>query len=241
MVRTEFHVHTNASHDSLMGGSALLRMCKKKGIDCVAITDHKEIEGAMAVKPLLEDNGVHVIVGEEVFTSEGEIIGLWLSERIEPGLTPDQTVSEIRRQGGFVCVPHPYDEKRYMTVLAREALFRIAFDVDCIETHNGRNVDARFDDEQEAAYAQAAAINPDIRRVIGCDAHCPFEIGRNVVVTESPITREEFPRCLDGALFEPSFCHPWAHGATRVARLIKMVKGGDLRGIARILTRKLSR
>lgn len=241
MARTEFHIHTKASHDSLMGKRALLRGCRRAGIDCLAITDHNEIKGALEIKPWLEARGVAVIVGEEIFTSEGEIIGLWLTERIEPGLTPEETVAEIRRQGGAVYVPHPYDEKRHKTVFDRGALMRIAPDVDCVEVHNGRNVDPRYDVEQEAAYGQVAAINPGARRVVGCDAHCPFEVGRNAVVTESPITRDGFPACLDAATFETSLCHPRAHGATRIARLVKMIQGGDFSGIARVLSRKFSR
>lgn len=239
--RTEFHMHTRASHDSLMGRHALLAMCRRRHVDCVAITDHNEVHGALELKPWLEARGVSVIVGEEVFTAEGEIIGLWLTDRIERDLTPEETVRQIRTQGGAVYVPHPYDEKRHKTVLRREALLRIAPDVDCIEVHNGRNVEARFDEEQERAYEQASAINPAIRRVIGCDAHCFFEVGRNTVVTDAPVTREGFPACLDGARFEGSPCHPLAHGTTRLARLVKLIAGGDFREISRILARKLSR
>lgn len=241
MPRCEFHIHTDASHDSLMSDRVLLRSCKKTGVDCIAVTDHNEVKGALGLKSPFEAEGIQVIVGEEVFTSEGEIIGLWLSERIEPGMTPEETVGEIKRQGGAVYVPHPFDEKRCKTVLSREALLRIAADVDCIEVHNGRNVEVRYDDEQEAAFRQAVAINPNIRRVVGCDAHCDFEVGRNVVITEAPVTREGFPACLDRAVFVTNPCHPKAHGATRKARLIKMIGGGDIRGIARVLARKLSR
>lgn len=240
MARTEFHVHTYASNDSLMSGRALLRKCLENKINCVAITDHNEVKGALALRQPFEERGVSVIVGEEVLTSEGEIIGLWLTERIESGMTPEETVAEIKRQGGAVYVPHPYDEKRYKTVLSREALLRIANDVDCIEVHNGRNAEERFDARQESAYEQAAALNPSIRRVIGCDAHCDFEVGRNVVVTGDVVTRDNFPACLDKAAFESSPCHPKAHGTTRKARLVKMIKGGDFHGIARVLARKLS-
>lgn len=241
MSRTEFHVHTISSHDSLMSRRALLSACKENDIDCVAVTDHNEIDGALELRASFCAEGVDVIVGEEIFTSEGEIIGLWLSHRIQPGLTPEQTVAEIKRQGGAVYVPHPYDEKRHKTVLSREALLRIASEIDCIEVHNGRNAECRYDDEQEAAYLQAAAINPHIRRIVGCDAHCSFEVGRNVVTTCLPVTRERFPECLDEADYEKSPCHPKAHATTRKVRLLKMLEGGDLRGIARVLARKFSR
>lgn len=241
MHRSEFHIHTNASHDSLMSGRTLLRACKKHDIDCVAVTDHNEIDRALELKAAFCAEGIDVIVGEEVFTSEGEIIGLWLSHRIQPGLTPEQTVAEIKRQGGAVYVPHPYDEKRHKTVLSREALLRIAPEIDCIEVHNGRNAERRYDDEQEAAYMQAAAINPHIRRIVGCDAHCSFEVGRNVVSSYVPVTRECFPECLDEADYETSPCHLKAHATTRKVRLLKMLEGGDLRGITRVLARKFSR
>lgn len=241
MFRTEFHIHTNASHDSLMSKRALLRSCKRANIDCVAITDHNEIKGALSFKPWLEARGVSVIVGEEIFSSEGEIIGLWLSDRIEPGLTPEETVAEIKQQDGAVYIPHPYDEKRYKTVLDRRALIRIADDVDCIEIHNGRNADNLYDDEQEMAYQEVSKVNPSIKPIIGCDAHCFFEVGRNYVMTEMPILRDCFPECLSMAKFEFSSCHRLAHSATRVARAVKMIKGGDFNGIARVLSRKLSR
>ena len=239
--RNEFHMHTRASHDSLMGRYALLAMCRFRHIDCVAITDHNEIKGAIKLKPWLEARGLSVIVGEEVFTSEGEIIGLWLTERIERGLTPEETVRRIKAQGGSVYVPHPYDEKRYRTVLKREALLRIAEDVDCIEVHNGRNVEVRYDHEQELAFKEASVVNPSIRRVIGCDAHCIFEVGRNIVITDGPVIRDNFPACLNGAVFEGKSCHPLAHCTTRVVRFFKLIAGGDLREISRILARKLSR
>lgn len=234
--RTEFHVHTRASRDSLMGKHALFAMCRLKHIGCVAITDHDELSGALAVKPWMEARGVSVIPGEEVMTSEGEIIGLWLSERVEPGLTPEETVAEIRRQGGAVYVPHPYDEKRWRTVLRPEALRRVAGEVDCIEVHNGRNADPSFDEEQERI-----ANELGIPAVIGADAHCFFEVGRNAVVTSAPFTREGFAETLSSASFEPSPCHPLAHAATRAVRVLKMVSRGDFGGVRRALVRRFAR
>ena len=235
-MRTEFHVHTRASHDSFMGRRALLSACKAQRVGCVAITDHNEVKGAIAFKPYLEAHGVSVIVGEEVFTSEGEIIGLFLTERIEPDMTPEETVAEIRRQGGVVYVPHPYDEKRHRTVLSPDAQRRLASEFDCMEIHNGRNADPLY----SAAQADIAS-GLGVPGVVGGDSHCFFEIGRNVCVTEEPFVRESFARVLDSARFEVSGCHPLAHAATRVVRFVKLIGKGDFRGIHRILARKLAR
>lgn len=235
-MRTEFHVHTRASHDSLMGRRALLAMCRARGIGCVAITDHNEVFGALAFKPYLEARGLRVIVGEEVFTSEGEIIGLFLNERVESGMTPEETVAEIRRQGGIVYVPHPYDEKRRRTVLSADAQRRLAPEFDCMEVHNGRNADKDFTKRQAAIAAELG-----VPAVVGGDSHCFFEVGRNACVTDEPFTREGFVRVLSTARFETSACHPLAHAATRLVRLAKMIGRGDFRGVHRVLARKLAR
>lgn len=235
-MRTEFHVHTKASHDSLMGRRALLAVCKARKVGCVAITDHNEVSGAIALKPYLEAHGVRVIVGEEVFTSEGEIIGLFLKERVEPGMTPEETVAEIHRQGGIVYVPHPYDEKRHKTVLSSGAQRRLASEFDCMEVHNGRNLNASYSERQAEIAGELGAP-----AVVGGDSHCFFEVGRNVCVTDENFTRESFGRMLSSARFETSACHPFAHAATRLVRLVKMIGRGDFRGVQRVLTRKLAR
>lgn len=235
-MRTEFHVHTKASRDSLMGRRSLLAMCRARKVGCVAITDHNEVHGAVSFKPYLEAHGVSVIVGEEIFTSEGEIIGLFLSERVEPGMTPEQTIAEIRRQGGIVYVPHPHDEKRRKTVLSEDAQRRLASEFDCMETHNGRNVSAAYSERQADIASELG-----VPAVVGGDSHCFFEVGRNVCVTDEPFMRDGFSRVLSTARFETSSCHPLAHAVTRLVRLAKMIGRGDFRGVHRVLARKLAR
>lgn len=235
MVRTEFHIHTKYSHDSAMGMHALARMCKLRHIDCLAITDHNEIAGALAFKPYLESQGIQVIVGEEVFTSEGEIIGLWLSEHIERGLTPEETIAEIRRQGGLVYVPHPYDEKRYKTVLKPEALARVANDIDCIEVHNGRNISAEYDAKQKAIAEQY-----NLPQIIGCDAHCFFEVGRNYVESAEPFTKENFLNNLASSTFHGSQCLSIAHTGTKLVRGTRILRKEGVGGILRVLNRKIA-
>lgn len=239
--RTELHVHTSASHDSLMGGHTLLAACRARRVGCVAITDHNEVSGALALGPWLGRRGVSVIVGEEVMTSEGEVIGLFLTERVPAGMSPEDTVRAIRAQGGVTYVPHPFDEKRRRTVLNREALHRIAPEVDLVEVHNGRNASASYDAEQRRAYEEVKQMNPGVIPVVGGDSHCFFEVGRNVCVTDGPLTRESFLRLIHGARLESRKCHPLAHAATRLVRLTKMLGRGDLDAVRRAFHRRFAR
>ena len=144
MKKIEFHVHTRFSNDSILGLFFILMMCKFRKIDCLVITDHNEIDGAIKYKEKLLKYGIDVIVGEEIFTKDGEIIGLFLNKKIEPYLSAEDTVKRIRKQKGLVYIPHPYDEKRYKTVITQEALEKISKDIDFIEIHNGRNIRSIF-------------------------------------------------------------------------------------------------
>lgn len=232
--RTEFHVHTRFSHDSFLGRCALLMMCKIRRIDAVAITDHNEIEGALALKSYLENNGVSVIVGEEIFTSEGEIIGLFLKDRVEPGLTPEDTVAEIKRQNGIVYVPHPYDEKRHKTVLSHAAFERCSNWVDCAEIHNGRNVDLRFSAVQKRICEEMGVLP-----IVGGDAHCFFEIGRNICITQVPFDRGSFHCVLKNATFQTRKCLFLSHKATAAVRLWGIFKEEGIGGVCRAVFGRL--
>ena len=113
------HIHTKYSHDSLLCFIPLyikLKICK---IDCVAVTEHNNILGALKFKEFCKKNNLNisVIVGEEIMTESGEIIGLFLSRNIPKGLSAEDTIRQIREQDGIVYIPHPYDEKRNKTVL----------------------------------------------------------------------------------------------------------------------------
>ena len=113
MYKSEFHVHTRYSKDSILSYWLLLLILKIKKINTVAITDHNEVAGALKYKDKFKKHGIELIVGEEIFTNKGEIIGLGLTTKIEPDLSPKETIKQIKEQNGIVYVPHPYDEKRY--------------------------------------------------------------------------------------------------------------------------------
>ncbi len=214
-VKTEFHIHTRFSKDSLLTGPFLLLMCKFRKIKCIAITDHNELKGALSYRNSFEKKGIRVIPGEEIFSKDGEIIGLFLKERIEPGMSAEKTAKEIKKQGGMVYIPHPYDEKRYKTVIKEDALQRIIGDVDIIEVHNGRNVSPAFSEKQkeiQSMYGKTACV--------GSDAHTFFEIGRNYAKLSS-VEKDELLKALETAEFTERKCLFLSHKWTIVAKLLK--------------------
>jgi glycosyltransferase involved in cell wall biosynthesis len=130
------HVHTNHSRDCAVPVDDLLERAAEVGLDVVAVTDHNEIAGALEAAEIADRYGVRVIIGEEVKTLEGEVIGLFLNERIPPGLTFAETIAEIKGQGGVVYVPHPFD--RLHTVPGSRLLKANLTDLDVIEVFNSR-------------------------------------------------------------------------------------------------------
>ena len=231
--KTEFHVHTRYSKDSCLNYLMLLLMLKIKKIDTIVITDHNEIKGALKYQKKLQKHHINVIVGEEIFTTKGEIIGLNLNKRIQEGLTPLQTIKEIKKQNGIVYIPHPYDEKRYKSVLKEEEIKKNREYIDLIEIHNGRNISKDFSYKQNKI-----AEKYKIKKIIGSDAHTFFEIGRNIIITKEKITDKNI---LTEYQFVKKDCLKFSHTCTKFIKLIKVILRGDFNGIYRIINRRFKR
>jgi hypothetical protein len=171
LIDVDLHMHTDHSHDCATPVEVLLATARDQGLGAIAVTDHNEISGALDAASKAEAYGVKVIVAEEVKTaSQGEVIGLFLSERIPRGLTLAETVAEIRRQGGLVYVPHPFD--RMHAVPDYEHLLGIVGDVDAIEVYNPRVAIGSFNEE-----AARFAAKYRIPAGAGSDAHVPQGLG----------------------------------------------------------------
>ena len=152
-----------------MGLETLARRCVETGMDCIALTDHNTIQGALEFQRMAP---FPVIIGEEIKTSRGEVIGLFLKEEIPRDLPPLETVRHIKEQGGLVSVPHPFDHFR-RSVIEREALMEILPHVDIIEAFNARNTlpgDNRT--------AEKLANEHGILTTSVTDSHTPVEVGR---------------------------------------------------------------
>lgn len=236
-IKLELHVHTKFSHDSILFFWLLYLKCFFCKIDYIAITDHNNILGAINFKNycLKRGNKVKVIVGEEIMTDSGEIIGLFLKKNIRSGLTPKETIKEIKAQNGIVYIPHPYDRKRYKTVLKEIYIEKYKDMIDCIEIHNGRNVLEEYSKRQ---YEIAQKYN--IQPIIGSDAHTIFEVGRNYISVDNKIdTAEKFLNTIKKMEFHSKKCLNFCHYITKFVRLINFIRKGDFYGLFRIIYRKV--
>lgn len=142
MFKTDLHTHSAASPDGGISPRQYAKALETGLLDYIAITDHDRIDFAVSLQKTLGDK---IIVGEEITTSEGEIIGLFLKERVIPGLTALETAHAIRRQGGLIYIPHPFETIR--NGITNETLDQIAELVDIVEVYNGRAVFQNFSPE----------------------------------------------------------------------------------------------
>ncbi|MEI7617014.1 MAG: PHP-associated domain-containing protein [Actinomycetota bacterium] len=168
-VRVDLHSHTMWSGDSTTTPDELLDAVVASGIDVLCITDHNAIRGALEVAANLP---CRVIVGEELKTHAGEIIGLFLNERVPIGVQPREAARLIRDQGGLVYIPHPFDPMRRN--LDEGAMRDLAHDgfIDAIEVLN-----AKTSLKSLNAKAAAFAEEFDLAGGAGSDAHVPLALG----------------------------------------------------------------
>jgi predicted metal-dependent phosphoesterase TrpH len=169
LIAVELHCHTYHSKDSLMLPARMLEICRRKGLDRIAITDHNTIDGALEAQSLAPER---VIVGEEIMTERGELLGYFLNETIPPGLSPQETIERLRDQGAVISVSHPFDSVRKGSWEEPDLREILPF-VDAIETFNAR-VWSRGANER----AQALADEIGIPGTVGSDAHAYLELGR---------------------------------------------------------------
>lgn len=165
----ELHSHTRWSKDCVIPFDAIINLCKKRGIHKIAITDHNTADGALEMHKLAPDL---VIVGEEIMTTEGELLGYFLKESIPAGLTPQETIGRLREQGAAISVSHPFDRLR-KGAWNESDLRKIVHQVDAIEIFNARCI-------YPADNARAIAFAEELKLLgtVGSDAHSRVEYGR---------------------------------------------------------------
>ncbi len=186
-------MHTDHSSDCATPVETLLATAAEAGLGAIAITDHNEISGALAAREAAEPYGVKVIIAEEVKTAEqGEVIGLFIEQLIPRGMSMEETIAEIRRQGGLVYVPHPFD--RLHSVPDYEHLLGIVEEIDIIEVFNPRVALTAFNEEAER-FAEKYRIVPGA----GSDSHVAQGLGSVMTRVHDFDGPEEFLEAMRSA------------------------------------------
>lgn len=206
-IRLDMHTHSEYSPDSRTPLREQARALAAAGIDVVCATDHNTIEGALRLREIAD--GVRVIVGEEVSSRDGEIIGLFLERPIPRDLSGEETIALIHEQGGIVSVPHPFSRNR-MYHLRRDALDRLWPQIDCLEVFNAREAFAS-DNRRAEAYARER----NIPGAVGSDAHRSSEIGRAWIEVDEFTGPDDFVEALRGGAVHGRLTGSAIHLATR--------------------------
>lgn len=168
MFKIDLHTHSIASPDGGISASEYENVITKGKLDYIAITDHNRIDFA---QKMAEKLGDRIIVGEEIMTTSGEIIGLYLKEKIPAGLSTNETIKKIKEQGGLVYVPHPLENTR--KGLQINVLEEIVDYIDIMEIGNGRAL-------LQSKYSQVL-VWTNLNNLIGVassDSHGKYGFGR---------------------------------------------------------------
>jgi predicted metal-dependent phosphoesterase TrpH len=183
-LRVDLHTHTMWSGDSTTTPEEFAAAIGASGLDVVCITDHNAIDGAVELRDRL---ACRVIVGEELRTAAGEIIGLFLAERVPMGISHVDAAKAIRDQGGVVYIPHPFDPMRRN--LSEAALYELA-EADLIDAVEVLNAKTSLSSLNRRAAEFAAEFG--IVAGAGSDGHVPDALGAAYVEMDDFTTPMEF-------------------------------------------------
>ena len=172
-VRLDMHTHTEYSPDSRSRLAAFAQRAAASGLGAVCVTDHNTVAGALRLREM--NTAFRVIVGEEIYSLAGEIVGLFLSEAVPPHLPARETIARIHEQGGLAYIPHPFSRNR-LRHLKIKTLRELASEIDIIEVFNAREMAASSN-----AKALAFAVANGLPGGVGSDSHRLSELGRAYV------------------------------------------------------------
>ena len=210
------HTHSEASPDSRTKIADQARAVRAARIDVICATDHNTIEGALRLRELAD--GFRVVIGEEISSRDGEIIGLFLDRVVPRDLSAEETIARIHDQGGLVVVPHPFSiNRRYH--LRRAALDRLRSQIDALEIFNAREA-IFLNNRSAAAYAKQHGMVG----TAGSDAHRAAEIGRAFVEMPDFAGRADFPNALRQGVVQGRLSGGGVHVFTRYDRFRKWLE-----------------
>jgi predicted metal-dependent phosphoesterase TrpH len=213
LLRADFHMHTKYSMDSSSSLEDIIARCQETGINCIAITDHNAIEGALKMKEIAPFT---VIPGEEILTPNGEIIGYFLKEWIPSNQPIEKVIDAIKAQGGLVGVPHPFDTFRGLKDMDNGSMDKLASQVDVFEIFNARSL-LPWDSDKARDFAH----KHHLPATAGSDAHSPREIGKTYVEMQPFQNKDEFLASLRKARIQRRRSSPFVHAYTVMAKIAR--------------------
>ncbi|MFA5381546.1 MAG: PHP domain-containing protein [Candidatus Micrarchaeia archaeon] len=211
MIKLDLHIHTIYSKDSLNSLEDIIKTCEEKNI-IPAITDHDSIKAVEKIKQKYPN--FRFIPGIEIKTKEGEIIGLFCSKKINPGLTAKKTIELIHKQKGLAIAVHPFS--KYRNGLNNKKLIKTC---DIIEVFNSRST------KEENQKAEEFAIKHKMIKCVGSDAHFIFEIGNAYQEIENFKDSKDFLKKLKKAKFYKKQSPIYVHGTTTIIKYYKKLRG----------------
>lgn len=217
----DLHCHTNASFDSLSQPAAVVRAAAQRGMTHLAITDHGTLDGALAARDAAND--LTVIVGQEIRTAAGDMIGLFLETPVADGLSLTDTAAAIREQDGLVGLPHPFDRYRGSGAWGRSAeeLAQLAALLDYVEGWNARIM---FGSGNLAAAEFAHAH--ELPAVAVSDAHTVMEVGvAYTIVDVAPDTADDLRQALANPRLVTGRASRLVRAGMPLAKLIQRMRG----------------
>jgi predicted metal-dependent phosphoesterase TrpH len=220
----DLHCHTSASFDSLARPASVVAAAARRGLTHLAITDHGRIDGALAARDAAPPE-LTIIVGEEVRTTAGDLIGLFIEHPVPGGLTMAEASQAIREQGGVVGLPHPFDRFRASGAVRRtdDQLTTLVGLLDYLEAWNAR-VFIGDGNRRAADFALAHGLPG----VAVSDAHLIMEIGVAYFISDAPVeTAEQLRAALPTVRLVTGRSSRWARTGTPLAKLVKRLRGPD--------------
>ena len=214
----DLHCHSRGSFDCLSAPRDIVKAASDRGLTHLAITDHDRIDVALVIQALAPA-GLTIIVGEEVKTSDGDLICLFLNQPIPPGMSVVETIAAAREQGGLVGIPHPFDRNRG-SILRDAAMASLAPQVDWVESHNARVIGHGNED------AAQFALDHGLPGVAVSDAHSIMEIGvAYVAIDGDPSTPAGLLAALAGLEVIPGRASYFVRLWTPIAKGVNRARG----------------
>jgi len=207
--KIDFHTHSILSHDGGINEKDYSKTLTKGVLDYIAITDHNTIDFALFCRKKL---GERIIIGEEITTNQGEIIGLFLTKPITPFQTLEQTIATIKMQGGLVYIPHPYDIRR--SGIGEKNMEKIKRDISIVEIFNARMVFPSFNRQ-----AKQFSIRNNLSYGCGSDAHNGGGLGYAYTIINQKVEKGTLVQALKNSMQKTTYLPFWQYGMPFLNRL----------------------